>query len=464
MHPKKYNKNQEIELDIVDLAFGGKGIARVDNLIFFVKNAIPNQKVVAKISKIKKKYVEAYNIKTLKHSTDQVDPTCEHFDWCGGCTTQQLDYQKQLHYKQKQISDILNKIGSSKNLNINSIIGCEKTFFYRNKMEYTFSGTPWYIEDESYDDIVIGLHVPKRFDKILNINKCHINHQVFNDILQISKEITVKENMIPYDVRKHTGFLRFLVIRIGVHTNEVMVNLVTSSYKPKIIKPLIDALINKIPNIKSIVNTINTKKSNIALGTSKLLYGEECINEKIGDYTFKISANSFFQTNSYQVKTLYNYIIKTANFKNNDIVYDLYCGTGTIGIYIAQSVKQVYGIEIIEDAIKDAKVNAKTNNINNINFHCADLKDMLDSDTMNDIKKPTTVIVDPPRPGLHLNTVKNLLRLSPEKIIYVSCNPATMARDIRILISEKYTIKDLQPIDMFPHTPHIECITTLMIN
>ena len=464
MEDKKLKRGQEIKLTISDLAFGGRGISKQDDLVFFVKDAIPNQKVIAKISKIKKKYVEAYNIETLKDSNDQVNPVCEHFDWCGGCTTQQLDYQKQLHYKQKQISDILNKIGGAKDLNINPIIGCEKTFFYRNKMEYTFSGSPWYIEEESYDDIIIGLHVPKRFDKILSINKCHINHDVFNDILQISKEITVKENMIPYEVRKHTGFLRFLVLRIGVHTKQVMVNLVTAGYKPKIIKPLVDVLVNKIPNIKSIVNTINTKKSNIVSGTSKLLYGEECINEKIGDYTFKISSNSFFQTNSYQVKTLYDYIIKTANFKKSDVIYDLYCGAGTIGIYIAQSVKQVYGIEIVEDAIKDAKINAKINKIDNIKFYCGDLKDVLDSDAMDNIEKPTTIIVDPPRPGLHSNTVKNLIKLSPEKIIYVSCNPATMARDIEMLVNEKYMIKELQPIDMFPHTPHIECVTTLILN
>ena len=464
MEDKKLKRRQEIKLTISDLAFGGRGISKEDNLVFFVKDAIPNQEVIAKISKIKKNYVEAYSIETLKESKDQVDPLCEHFKWCGGCTTQQLDYQKQLHFKQKQISDILNKIAGEKDLDINPIIGCEQTFFYRNKMEYTFSGVPWYIEDESYDDIIIGLHVPKRFDKILNINKCHINHDIFNDILQISKEVSVKEKMVPYDVRKHTGFLRFLVIRIGVHTNEVMVNLVTAGYKPKIIKPLVDALVDRVPNIKSIINTINNQKSNIVSGTSKLLYGKECINEKIGDYTFKISANSFFQTNSYQVKTLYDYIIKTAEFKKSDIVYDLYCGTGTIGIYLAKNVKHTYGIEIVEDAIKDAKINAELNNIDNIDFYCGDLKDVLNSDIMNDIEKPDIVIVDPPRPGLHPNTVKNLIRLSPKKIIYVSCNPTTMARDIETLVNQKYRIKNLQPIDMFPHTPHIECVTTLILN
>ena len=461
MKNKKLKRGQEINLKISDLAFGGQGISKCDDLVFFVKDAIPNQEIIARIRKVKKNYIEAYKIKVLKRSSNQIDPACEHFNWCGGCTTQQLSYKKQLHYKEKQVFDILDKIGGSKVLYINPIIGCDKTFYYRNKMEYTFSGNPWYIEKESYDNIIIGLHVPKRFDKILNINKCHINHQVFNNILQISKEITVKENMTPYDVIKHTGFLRFLVIRIGVYTNEIMVNLVTAGYKPKIIKPLVDALINKIPNIKSIVNTINTKKSNIVSGTSKLLYGKEFINEKIGKYIFKISANSFFQTNSYQVKTLYDYIIKTANFKKNDIVYDLYCGTGTIGIYIAKFVKQVHGIEIVEDAIKDAKINAKNNNVTNINFYCGDLKDILDSDTMNNIEKPTIVIVDPPRPGLHSNTIKNIIQLSPEKIIYISCNPSTQARDLKFFTNCDYHIEDIQPLDMFPHTPHIECIVTL---
>ena len=460
MENKKLKRGQEIKLKISDLAFGGKGISKKDDLVFFVKDAIPDQEVIAKISKIKKKYAEAYSIETLKDSTDQVNPVCEHFKWCGGCTTQQLDYQRQLYYKQKQVSDILNKIGGEKNLDINTIIGCENTFFYRNKMEYTFSGIPWYIGDESYDDVIIGLHVPKRFDKILNINKCHINHEVFNDILKISKEVAVKEKMIPYHVRKHTGFLRFLVIRIGIHTNEVMVNLVTAGYKPKIIKPLVDALVDGIPNIKSIVNTINNQKSNIASGTSKLLYGNECINEKIGDYTFKISANSFFQTNSYQVKTLYDYIIKTADFKKSDIVYDLYCGTGTIGIYVSSFVKKVYGIEIVKDAIKDAKFNAKKNNIKNIVFYDSDIKDFF-TDQNTKIDKPNTIIIDPPRPGLHPNVVKDIITLSPSKIIYVSCNPSTQARDVKIFLEEDYKICDIQPIDMFPHTPHIECIITL---
>ena len=461
MKNKKLKRGQEIELLITDLAFGGRGISKRDDLVFFVKDAIPNQKVIAKISKIKKKYIEAYKIKILKNSKDQVDSVCEHFNLCGGCTIQQLDYQKQLHYKQKQTSDILNKIAGIKHLDINPIIGCERTFFYRNKMEYTFSANPWYIEDESYDDVIVGLHVPKRFDKILNINKCHINYEVFNQIISIAKEVSNKEKMIPYDVVKHTGFLRYLVLRAGVKTNEFMINFVTSTFNKRFMNSFLEKILDVLPNVTSVINTINSDKNNTAKGNPKTIFGSSYINEKIGDYTFKISANSFFQTNSYQVKTLYDYIIKTSDFKKSDIVYDLYCGTGTIGIYISQFVKKVYGIEIVEDAINDAKINAENNYIDNINFYCGDLKDILDSKALDNIEKPTTVIVDPPRPGLHPNTVKNLIRLSPEKIIYVSCNPSTQARDIKFINENGYQIHDIQPLDMFPHTPHIECIATL---
>ena len=464
MENKKLKRGQEIQLSISDLAFGGRGISKINDLVFFVKDAIPNQEVIAKINKIKKNYIEAHNIQIINESDYEVKPECEHFNWCGGCTIQQLDYQYQLYYKQKQVSEILDKIGKTKDFKINNIIGCDKIFFYRNKMEYTFSGNPWFISDESYDDIVLGLHVPKRFDKILNINKCYINDNIFNDILKISKKCSIENNMIPYDVVKHTGFLRFLVIRIGIYTNEVMVNLVTAGYKPNIIKPLVDELIDKIPSITSIINTINTKKNNTASGNSILIYGKEYITEKIGDLNFKISSNSFFQTNSYQVKKLYDYIVKAADLTKNDIIYDLYCGTGTIGIYLANYVKHVYCIEIVEDAIIDAKHNAEINNIKNINFYCGDLKDILNSELMDDLEKPDTVIVDPPRPGLNPKALKKIIKLKPKKIIYVSCNPSTMARDIEILESENYCITDLQPIDMFPHTPHIECISTLLLN
>ena len=463
MENKKLKRGQEIELSISDLAFGGQGISKTNDLIIFVKNAIPNQKVLAKITKVKKNYIEAYKLEVIKKSSNEVDAKCEHFKYCGGCTIQQLDYNKQLHYKQKQVLEIMQKIGSIKNPKINPIIPCNKIFHYRNKMEFTFSGNPWYIESESYDDVIIGLHVPKRFDKILNINQCHINDDIFNKIISICKKIANEEKLMPYDVVKHTGFLRYLVIRMGAHTNEVMVNFVTAGLKSKILQPFIDELIDNIPNITSIVNTINNKKNNTATGNTKLLFGEKFITEKIGEYIFKISANSFFQTNSYQVEHLYNYIKKIAKLKKSDIVYDLYCGTGTIGIYLSKYVKKIYGIEIVEDAIKDAKYNAKINNIDNIEYYCGDLKDFFSDESMQ-LENPDIVILDPPRPGLHPKALKDLIELAPKKVIYVSCNPSTLARDVEILINKNYSIENIQPIDMFPHTPHIECIVSLILN
>jgi 23S rRNA (uracil1939-C5)-methyltransferase len=458
MENNKIKRGEEIELIISDIAFGGKGISKFNNLIIFVKDAIPNQKVIARISKVKKNYAEAYKIKTVEKSIYEIEPKCNHFKYCGGCTLQQLDYQKQIYYKEQQVKDNIIKIGEIKNPEINNIIPCDKIFNYRNKMEYTFSGNPWFIADETYDDVVIGLHVPKRFDKILSIDECHINDSIFNDININIKGIVNKLKLEPYHVRDHHGFLRFLVLRMGIHTGEVMVNLVTSGYKPTLIKPIIDLIIKKISNVSSIVNTINANKNNTATGNTKIIYGKSYINEKIGNYIFKISSNSFFQTNSYQVKTLYDYIIKTAEFKKSDIVYDLYCGTGTIGIYISSYVKKVYGIEIVENAIEDAKINAKRNNVKNIFFYTSDMKDYFNN---NKIEKPNSIIIDPPRPGLHPQVVKDIIKLSPSKIIYVSCNPSTQARDVKLFLESKYQISDIQPIDMFPHTPHIECVITL---
>ena len=460
MENKKLKRGQELELTISDIAFGGQGISKYSNLIFFVKDAIPNQKIIARISRVKKKYIEAFKVKTLKQSKDELHPKCNHFKYCGGCTLQQLNYNKQIYHKQHQVYDILAKIGEIKNPKINTIISCNKTFYYRNKMEYTFSDNPWYVDNETYDDVIIGLHVPKRFDKILNIDECHINYHLFNDLNNEIKTCVNKYNIKPYDVRKHTGFLRFLVLRVGVYTKEVMVNLVTSGYEPKIIKPIVDLITDKFPNVKSIVNTINANKNNTATGNIKLIHGKSYINEKIGNYIFKVSANSFFQTNSYQVKTLYDYIVKCGKFTKKDIVYDLYCGTGTIGIYISSYVKKVYGIEIIEDAITDAKFNAKQNNIKNTFFYASDIKDFF-ANKETKIDKPDTIIIDPPRPGLHPDVIQDIKTLSPSKIIYVSCNPSTQARDIKILLEDSYNISDIQPIDMFPHTPHIECIITL---
>ena len=459
MEHNKLKRGQEIELSISNLAFGGQGIAKVGDLIFFVKDAIPNQRILARISRIKKKYVEAYKVETLKKSKDEIDSKCEHFKYCGGCTIQQLDYEKQTYYKQQQVHDIFTRIGHIKDAQINTIIPCDKIFYYRNKMEYTFSGNPWYIDSETYDDVIIGLHVPKRFDKILSINACHINDPVFNELNTVIKEKVNALKFEPYDVVNHKGFLRFLVLRIGLHTDEIMVNLVTAGYKPKLIKPLIDTITNRFSNVTSIVNTINADKNNTAAGKTKLLYGENFISEKIGKYTFKVSANSFFQTNSYQVEKLYDYIVKTANFKKSDIVYDLYCGTGTIGIYVSEFVKKVYGIEIVKDAVKDAKYNAKVNKVNNANFFASDVKDFFKGS--ENIDKPNIVIIDPPRPGLHPDVVQDIISLSVPKIIYISCNPSTQARDVKIFIDNQYKIDDVQPVDMFPHTPHIECIVTL---
>ncbi len=462
MENKKLKRGEEVELFISNLAFGGLGISKVNNLIFFVKNAIPNQTVLAKITKIKKNYIEAYNISTLKKSKDELNVKCDHFKYCGGCSTQQLDYKKQVQYKEEQIYDIFKRIAEITYPKINPIIACERIFNYRNKMEFTFSNRPWFVEDETYDNLVLGLHVPKRFDKILNIDTCHIQNDSFNKILNIVRNESNKNNLEPYDITKHKGFLRYLVLRKGIHTNEIMINIVTSIKKINLLEPIVNVLLKKIKNIKCIVNTINTRKAGITFGEKQfVLFGNNYINERIGNYIFKISPESFFQTNSYQVKILYDYIKKQADLTGNEIIHDLYSGTGTIGLYLSSLAKHIYGFEIIEGATKNALENAKINNVKNSSFYCGDLKDFYNN-KMQNIDKPNIIIVDPPRAGLHNNVIQTIINQKPEKFIYISCNPSTQARDVKIFVENNFIVKDIQPIDMFPHTPHIECIITLI--
>tara|TARA_B100000029_G_C17535256_1_gene944665 strand:- start:101 stop:1492 length:1392 start_codon:yes stop_codon:yes gene_type:complete len=461
MLQNKFKIGQEIDLEILDLAFGGKGIAKLNNLTVFVKSGIPGQTISARITKIKKSYLEAKHIKTLKKSKFETKPKCDHFPTCGGCSFQQLSYKKQLEYKQKQIYDIFERIGEVQKPKINKIIGSNKKYYYRNKMEFTFSDNPWYIADESYDKIVLGLHVPKRFDKILNVDDCHIQDKIFNDILKFIREKSIKLNLEPYNVRKHVGLLRYLIFKIGIYTNEIMLNIVTAKEENKIIK-LSEIILKEFPKITTIVNTINSTKSNTAIGQKEhIIYGKGYINEKIGKYKFRISPSAFFQTNSFQVKTLYDYILKISEINKEDVIFDLFSGTGTIAIYLANKAKKAYGFEIVEDAVNDANINAKNNNIDNVIFYLGDIKNLFDKKNDLNIEKPDIVIIDPPRPGLHLNTIKYLLKELPKKIIYVSCNATTQARDMNLLI-EKYSIIDIQPIDLFPHTPHIENILTLL--
>lgn len=462
-------KGSELILKIESLAFGGKGVARVNDFVVFVANTLPKDIVLAKISHKKNSYAEAKCLQTLEESPLRIKPRCEYLPYCGGCQWQSLNYSSQLHYKRQQVVDSLERIGGFREINIAETIASEMLYSYRNKMEFSFSDRRWLLPNESCLDekstnFALGLHGPNQYAKVVDIDRCYLQSELSNAILREVKEFAQRSGFPPYSNKTHSGFWRFLVIREGKNTGEIMVNLVTSWENPQLMESLAITLIAKYPQIKSIVNNINSSRASVAFGEKeRIIYGSDTILEKIGDFTFEISANSFFQTNTKQAERLYQKILEFADLKGDEIVYDLYCGIGTIAIFISKYVRKVVGIEIIEDAVRNAHRNCIRNGVKNCHFVLGDVKEELSNIEKLVIKfgRPHTVIVDPPRGGMHPKSVKELIKLAPNRIIYVSCNPTTMARDLKEFCEQRYKLQLVQPVDMFPHTAHIESITLL---
>ena len=458
-------KGADVELTIESLAFGGMGVAHLGDMVTFVKNAIPGQKVNARITKERSSYLEARSLEVLNESPHFIDVKCEHFADCGGCTFQNLDYTQQTMAKEVQVKDVFIRIGGFPDAECESIVTCDDTFHYRNKMEFTFSNHEFVPESEKERepaDFVLGLHAPGRWDNILDIDNCHIQAPIANEILKTIKELT--KDLNPYNMRQHTGFLRNVMIRVGAHTDEVMVNIVTSREDQKALNPIVESLIEKFPTITSIVNNIKTRKSGVSIGEHQVvLYGNEYMLEKLGEYQFMISANSFFQTNTVQAEKLYQIVLEESKLTGKEIVYDLFSGTGSISLYISKHAKMVYGFELIMSAVQDAMQNSTHNKVKNAWFFAGNLDNLFrENPEAKDLDLPDVVIVDPPRAGLHQKTIENILEKSPGRIVYVSCNPATQARDVALICSEDYKLKRLRPVDMFPHTPHVENVATLV--
>jgi len=455
-------RGTEIELEIESLAYGGMGLARKNDFVIFVKNAIPKQKVLARIYKKRKGYAEASVQKILKQSPYIEEPRCNHYYICS--KLQNLFYEEQLKEKENQVVDTFKRLGNFSDFILNDTVGASEIFNYRNKMEFTFSPNRWVLETEPDNvdkSFALGLHMTGRYDKIVNIDNCYLQPGIGNQILKIARDICLNNpELKPYDPRTHVGFLRFLMLRFGINTNQLMVNIVTAYEDINKLSPLTDGLLKQIPEITSMVNNINTRKADVSFGEYEtLIYGSPTIQEKIGDLSFEISANSFFQTNTIQGERLYQQVEKIADFSGNEIIYDLYCGTGTIGLFLSDKVKQVYGFEVIRSALEDAEKNAKINKITNAQFLKANLDTFFKSGQLpKKIPKPDTIIVDPPRAGMHPDMVQYLPKLNAKKIIYISCNPTTQARDAKILSEKGYNIKESVMVDMFPHTPHIETI------
>ena len=455
-------RGSEIELVIESLAYGGMGLARKHNFVIFVKYAIPGQKVIARIYKKRKGYAEAHVLKVLSESPDATNASCGHYWICS--KLQNLSYKRQIDEKVSQVEDAFRRIGGLSNFTLEKVREAESIYHYRNKMEFTFSPNRWVLdsEPEGVDrSFALGLHIPGRFDKILDISNCYIQPDIGNRILSVTRDVCLSNRELrPYDPKSHIGFLRFLMLRYGMNTQDLMVNIVTAYHDIDKLTPLTDALLKEFSEITSLVNNVNTRKADVAFGESEtLLYGEPSIKEKLGDLTFEISANSFFQTNTGQGEILYQEIKDATNLNGDEILYDLYCGTGTIGLYLSKKAKKVFGFEVIRSALDDAEKNAVRNNISNIIFIKANLDTFFKSGQLpKRVPKPDVIVVDPPRAGMHEDMTNYLPKLGAKKIIYASCNPTTQARDAKILNAYGYRIISSTMVDMFPHTPHIETV------
>ncbi|MFC2089171.1 23S rRNA (uracil(1939)-C(5))-methyltransferase RlmD [Bacteroidota bacterium] len=460
---KKLPAYQNIE--ITDIAAEGKSLARIDDVVVFVKGAIPGDIADLQVVKKRKNYREAVVTNYLKYSDSRIEPFCSHFGICGGCKWQHLPYEEQLKYKEKQVLDALKRIGKVDIGRIDPIIGAEKTVFYRNKLEYTFSNHRWLTDDETKDGIEItnrnalGFHVPGRFDRVVDVNKCFLQDDPSNQIRNTVREFAKTNNLSHYDHITNEGLLRNLIIRT-TSTGDLMV-ILSAQFDDKRLLALLDDLYKQISGITSLMYVINPKKNETLYDQNIKVYkGSDHIIEEMDGLKFKIGPKSFFQTNTFQAIKLYRTAKQFAAITSSDIVYDLYTGTGTIANYVASSAKQVIGIESVPEAIEDAKINATFNGIMNTTFVAGDMKDIFTDSFIEENGKPDVIITDPPRAGMHQDVIREILHVTPKRIVYVSCNPATQARDVQLL-SESYAVKQSQAVDMFPHTHHIENVLLL---
>lgn len=463
---EKPRRDDELLLEIVDLGFEGKGIGKINgNLAVFVPNTVPGDRIRAKVKKTKKKLIEAELIEIVTESPDRVRPECKYFGTCNGCKMQNLKYEKQLELKRQSVINAFERIGGFTGLEIPRVIGSDNIYYYRNKLEFSFSNSRWLtredMENENADkSFALGYHMPGFIDKILDINSCLLESEISNRILNLSREFFKSRNISIYSTRTHSGYLRFLTIRQSPNTGDLMVNLITHTEDNGLIGEYSNILRTTIPEISTLINSISSSKAQVAQADySNIIFGKGFIEETLGKYRFKITPNSFFQTNSLQCKTLFDYIIEFSEFNKNENVLDLYCGCGAISIYISEHVKNVTGVELNPESIEMAKENAGLNGVDNCEFFSSDVREFLKKSDIAE-NRYDTIIVDPPRSGLHPDVVKSIIEYSPEKIIYVSCNPTTQARDLEMM-SENYKITKIQPVDMFPHTFHIENVVRL---
>jgi 23S rRNA (uracil1939-C5)-methyltransferase len=451
---------------ITDIGAEGNALARVDNLVVFVPMLIPGDIADIQVIKKRKKYLEGRVIKIHEYSADRIKPKCIYFGICGGCKWQHLPYNLQLKYKEKQVKDNLIRIGKAELPVINPIIGSSEIYYYRNKLEFTFSDKRWLTKEEVDSDKqyekenALGFHIPGLFDKVLDIKECHLQPDPSNSIRNAVREYSLKNNLQFFDLRQQKGFLRNLIIRNSL-AGKVMVIAVFFYDDPEKTGGLLNFIGSEFPQISSLMYVVNSKRNDSLNDQNPVLYkGDDHLIEEMDGLKFRVGPKSFYQTNTKQALQLYRVVKDFAGLTGKEIVYDLYTGTGTIANYIAGYANKVIGIEYVDEAIKDAEVNSEMNNIRNTFFFSGDIKNVLSEGFIRINGKPDVVITDPPRAGMHADVVKTIATALPEKIVYVSCNPSTQARDI-FLLSVDYYVAGVQPVDMFPHTHHVENVVLL---
>lgn len=465
-------KNFIIEaLEINGYAAEGKSIGRYEGKAIFVEGAVPGDIVDVLITKNKKDWAEGRVKQIVQLSAERTEPFCKHFGVCGGCKWQMLPYEKQLQYKQQEAIQNLRRIGKLENIEALPIAGAGATTCYRNKLEFTASNKQFHITPLKKDDEnalleqgfgAIGYHVPRIFDKVVDIDECFLMDDVNNTIRNSVRDFAIQNNIELYDIRNHTGWLRNIVLR-NCTTGELMVNVVINNEDERLRIALLNYLLQKVPSITTLLYTINPKWNDSIFDLEPITYfGPGFVKEKLEGFEFIISPKSFFQTNTRQAEKLYSIARDLAGLSGTEVLYDLYCGTGSIGIFLSPKAKKIIGVELIEQAIDDAKKNAALNNIHHAEFFAGDVIKICDDDFFQEHGRPDVVITDPPRAGMHEKLVNKLLEIAAPKIVYVSCNTATQARDIALL-SEKYSVEKVQPVDMFPHTHHIECVALLKL-
>ena len=447
-------KNKEYIVDIIDNGFEGEGIAKIDGFTIFIPNAIKGEKVKILIVKVLKSHAFGKILDMIDKSDKRVECDCETYKRCGGCNMRHIEYEETLIMKRNSVQALVNKTLKNK-VQVKNTIGMENPLHYRNKAQYP-------IGMNKENKPVIGVFA-RRSHEIIPINNCLIQKPISEQIAKFILEYITKNNISVYDEKSGKGIFRHLVIKVGVKTNEIMCILVINAHSFKNENKLVEELVKNFPNIKTIVKNINTKNTNVIMGKeNSVLYGDGYIKDILGDYTFKISPQSFYQVNPLQAEKLYNLGVEAAKITKNDIVFDLYCGIGTISLFMAKYAKKVYGVEIVEQAIKDSKENAKTNNIENTEFIAGDTEIVLDNLINNKKIIPDVVMVDPPRKGLDNRTIENINKIKPNRVIYISCNPATLIRDLA-KFEENYEIKSIQLVDMFPFTSNVECVAVLQL-